>query len=548
MKTIGASAEEFLAHHADPRPEPFLEDGTVVDGWRVTALLGRGGSGEVYRVAGRDCPIAPAQVAALKLLVRDTPTARARFLRERELLAKMDNPAFPRFIAKGETDGRPYVVTELLEPRTLPASDCEVADFILALCGGVATLHRIGCIHRDIKPGNILWRTAGASGTLARGRASLPDAVPVLIDLGLAKDMTRDPDASGTSMSIVDGRMAGVGTPGYAAPEQLVGDTPTPAADIHALGILANECFGGKPPPAWGRIIDRATGSIPARRYRDVAAFARAVRRRHWRSFAAVAGGILLATLAVAAVAAFCRFAAIASRRGDSSADVSEEQKEAILAAREKKAWSALCTDVATNRIARIVEDIAAADTNEFQFLSGKTFAVTPLLYNCSESTNEIRATIVDLGGRTNVFTRPIQLEAGREYVISGPGVLDAILTGPDNSRFSSERLERRRRVSEGRVERDPAAGAAYSIHALMAGDPLDDIPADGVVRLDNCLLRNRSEERWPQNGLFYILKNHSRLELPGMDEARAMFIAPYSSVDGTVDFRNGSNPGGKNK
>ena len=271
--------------------------------------------------SGRAGAPRPPQVAALKLLVRNTSTARARFLRETELLAKTDNPAFPRFLAKGEIDGRPYLVTELLEPRTLPTSDGGVADFLLALCGGVATLHRMGYIHRDIKPGNILWRTVGASVPLARGRAgraSLPavpvlidrgragraslPAVPVLIDLGLAKDMTRAPDAEGTSISIVDGRMVGVGTPGYAAPEQLVGDMLTPATDIHALGVLANTCFGGHPPPVWGRIIDHATGSIPTRRYPDVAAFARAIRRRHWRRNMIGCAVLLVIACAIAAI------------------------------------------------------------------------------------------------------------------------------------------------------------------------------------------------------------------------------------------------------
>lgn len=296
------STEEFLARHGDPRPKPFLEDGAIVDGWRVTAMLGRGGSGEVYRVIGRRVPTppqdidrtarsAPPQVAALKLLVHDTPTARARFLRETEILAKTDNPAFPRFLAKGEIGGRPYLVTELLEPRTLPASDGEVADFMLALCGGVAKLHRIGYIHRDIKPGNIMFRT---------GMSSM--AFPVLIDLGLAKDITRTPDAEGTSISIVDGRMVGVGTPGYAAPEQLVGGALTPGADIHALGVLANTCFGGHPPPVWGRIIDRATGSIPERRYPDVAAFARAIRRRHWRRNMIGCAVLLVSVCAITAI------------------------------------------------------------------------------------------------------------------------------------------------------------------------------------------------------------------------------------------------------
>ncbi|MBR1587215.1 MAG: hypothetical protein IJ658_02710 [Kiritimatiellae bacterium] len=78
-------------------------------------------------------------------------------------------------------------------------------------------------------------RPGGGTG----GTRACTSAVPVLIDLGLVKDMTRDPDASGTSLSLIDGHVAGVGTPGYAAPEQLVGDVLSPAADIHALGMLA---------------------------------------------------------------------------------------------------------------------------------------------------------------------------------------------------------------------------------------------------------------------------------------------------------------------
>ena len=115
------SAELFLAAHGDPLPTPILADGTVVDGWRVTAFLGRGGSGEVYRVVVTPDPRegrAPArpQTAALKILARDTDTARARFLREATLLAQLNNPAFPQFIAQGEVEGRPYLVMELLEP------------------------------------------------------------------------------------------------------------------------------------------------------------------------------------------------------------------------------------------------------------------------------------------------------------------------------------------------------------------------------------------------------------------------------------------------
>ena len=86
----------------------------------------------------------------------------------------------------------------------------------------------------------------------------------------------------GESLSIVNGKAVGVGTPRYAAPEQFAGGEILPAADIHALGMLANDCFGGNPPLPWARIIRRSTSSIPSQRYGSVAQFAKAVRHRHW--------------------------------------------------------------------------------------------------------------------------------------------------------------------------------------------------------------------------------------------------------------------------
>ena len=152
--------------------------------------------------------------------------------------------------------------------RPLPSADRAVAQYLLKVCVGVGRLHSLGLVHRDIKPQNILQR--GETGE------------PVLIDFGLVKAVTLPVAHRGESLSIVNGKAVGVGTPRYAAPEQFAGGEISPAADIHALGILANDCFGGNPPRCWARIIRRSTSSIPSQRYGSVAQFAKAIRHRHW--------------------------------------------------------------------------------------------------------------------------------------------------------------------------------------------------------------------------------------------------------------------------
>ena len=240
--------------------------GTLFGDWRVTAFIGRGGSGEVYCAEH----VTLGTPAAVKVLVRGDERAKTRFLREAKLLAGLKSEAFPRFFAHGEANGHPYLAMELLEPGDLPKGERAIARFLLKVCGAVDELHAQGLVHRDIKPSNILWRTG-----VSRSRAT---AVPVLADLGLVKDVTTSDARRPTS----DVTIGGVGTPGYGAPEQMERGEATPSADIHALGVLADRCFGGHPPRAWARIIERATSSIPDRRYPSVAAFARAIRGRHW--------------------------------------------------------------------------------------------------------------------------------------------------------------------------------------------------------------------------------------------------------------------------
>ena len=261
--------------------------GTLFGDWRITAFIAKGGTAEVY-CAEHTVLGTPAAVKVLSEPLTDS--RKARFLREAKLLLDLKSPSFPAFHGYGEANGRPYIVEELLEPGDLPVGDRQRAKYLLALCDGLKALHAKGVVHRDLKPANILFRKTGE---------------PVIVDLGLAKsvDVPLMPDG----VSIVDGKAVGVGTPEYAAPEQFTGGDITPAADVHALGVLAEKLVAENPEgwllwggdvlvrAEWKWLIRRATSSIASERYQSVDAFAAAIRRRHWLRNGILAG-LFLAT------------------------------------------------------------------------------------------------------------------------------------------------------------------------------------------------------------------------------------------------------------
>ena len=256
--------EDFLREHGPFEKPPILSCGERVGDWKALAFLGRGGSAEVFRAEN----VVTGIVGALKVLCRTDDAARVRFRREARLIAETKSAAFPKFYGAGECDGRLYIAEELLESVELPSDDTAVARYVLDVAAGVEELHRRGFVHRDLKPGNVLARPSTGES--------------VLIDMGLAKEGEDiAPQARNEALSVVEGRAVGVGTPGFSAPEQFTGGRVSAAMDIHALGMLANVCFNGKPPKAWADIIRRSTSSIPEQRYATVVAFVRAVRRRH---------------------------------------------------------------------------------------------------------------------------------------------------------------------------------------------------------------------------------------------------------------------------
>lgn len=382
---LPGDVDDFLRGHSVIPDDGMFPAGAAFGDWRITAFVAKGGNGEVYRVENR----ISGESAALKVLAATSDaTKRERFLREATLLGRLKGPCFPRLFATGEVEGHPYFVIEFLEPVELPKDDRAIARYLLEVCEAVGAVHRLGYVHRDLKPQNILRRE---DGTL------------VLIDYGLAKPIVSESIPKADSLSIVDGRPVGVGTPKYAAPEQLAGGAITPATDIHALGMLANECFSGNPPRIWHRVIARATSSIPARRFEDVDDFSAAIRSRN-RGVWMLRIGLLAAILALLAIVGWIWWA----NGGD-----------------EQYRWSRLCDAVVTNEMREVVlwEELRTNVVGGVQHIlpGARATKKVPVRVECTK---------VKLGKQKHEFLRPIKLEKG-EYRIEGPGWLNADISGP---------------------------------------------------------------------------------------------------------------------
>ena len=297
---------------------PVLVAGARVAGrYRIVRLLGRGGMGEVYEAQDEALGVD----VALKAL---TPERAARgdgdrFDREVTLARAIAHPNVCRtFDLTVDADGRRYVTMELVAGPSLadrlrdgPLPPAEVGAIVDGLIAGLGAAHAAGVIHRDLKPGNVLF--AGDR--------------PVITDFGLARH-EGDERASASDFA---------GTPAYMAPEQMVGRRVSTAVDVYALGVVAFEMLTGRLPfsassaatrPAgalvrgplpsvggaaaarWDRLIAACTAVEPARR--PTAARLAALRRappRPRRSIAARIGAAALATIIGGA-------ALVATRRG----------------------------------------------------------------------------------------------------------------------------------------------------------------------------------------------------------------------------------------
>lgn len=261
-----------------------LYPGQLLDGMRVVAFLGRGATSEVWRVHD----LQQDRDYALKVFTPapNTPAqARQRFLTEARALDEFRHPNLMRRYRLQETGDHPYFTMDVLLPlpeHLTKRSILRLTDDVLA---GLDALHAKGIVHRDLKPSNILLD--------GKGRAVLSDlGVAHVADANLAKRLG---NTSTPNPTLIHGSPF-VGTPRYAAPEQLTGEGATPATDIYALGVIIEELFQGKIPLLWRFLMLRMTTartSLRLQSVRQVRQYVSFIRLFPW----------ILRTLAVLAVA-----------------------------------------------------------------------------------------------------------------------------------------------------------------------------------------------------------------------------------------------------
>ncbi|HMM76227.1 MAG TPA: serine/threonine-protein kinase [Gammaproteobacteria bacterium] len=210
-----------------------------IPGYEIERCLAQGATAAAY-LATQISLGRPVVLKVLDTALADTPQALQRFLNEGRLIAGLRHPHIVTIHDIGTAGRLVYLSMEYVEGGDLkqrlaegplpPGLALEVLEKIASALGYA---HAHGVIHRDVKPGNILFRRDGA---------------PVLTDFGIAKSLKGDGDLTGAGIFL--------GSPNYMAPEQVDSGSVDHGADIYALGIILYEMLTGRKPFVSGSIID----------------------------------------------------------------------------------------------------------------------------------------------------------------------------------------------------------------------------------------------------------------------------------------------------
>src|SRR5712664_2042225 len=205
----------------------FTPGQIIAERYRVVALAGRGGMGEVYRA--EDLKLG--QIVALKFLpemLSQDAAALARFHAEVRTARQVSHPNVCRVFDIGEADGTLFLTMEYVDGEDLASvvrrigrlSPDKATEIARQICAGLAAAHERGVIHRDLKPANVMLDGAGKIR---------------ITDFGLA-----------SIAASLQGAEVRAGTPAYMAPEQLAGREVSTKSDLYSLGLILYEILTGK--------------------------------------------------------------------------------------------------------------------------------------------------------------------------------------------------------------------------------------------------------------------------------------------------------------
>jgi len=208
----------------------------------ITALLGKGGMGEVYRA--RDTKLnRDVAIKVLPDVFANDPDRVARFHREAQSVAALNHPNIAAIYDLEEAGGAKFLVLELVEGETLadvlqrgPLPPADALNIAHQMCEALEAAHEKGVIHRDLKPANV---------------KVTPEGKVKVLDFGLAKALENAPATSNLTYSptlSIAGTQAGVilGTAAYMSPEQAKGFNTDQRSDIFAFGCVFYEMLTGR--------------------------------------------------------------------------------------------------------------------------------------------------------------------------------------------------------------------------------------------------------------------------------------------------------------
>jgi serine/threonine-protein kinase len=214
----------------------LLASGSRLGPYEIVERIGAGGMGDVYRATDSRLRRQVA-VKVLPAAFLDDPERLRRFRIEALAAAALNHPSILAVYDVGSQDGAPFVVSELLDGRSLydrltagPLPMSRVVDYGVQIAAGLAIAHEKGIVHRDLKPDNLFLTE--------------DDRIKIL-DFGVAKLTERSPDAGETTVAVTDAGTV-LGTAGYMSPEQIRGRPIDHRADIFSLGCVLYEMASGR--------------------------------------------------------------------------------------------------------------------------------------------------------------------------------------------------------------------------------------------------------------------------------------------------------------